>query len=376
MCIRTILFGLTVWCLIVVNTIRGDEMQKPVPASLDEAATFEEIRAYIENAFKESQKDLKTMEDHERFLETYPPIGIAGGRKIIALGGDDKSLEYGYGILTAALNWSFKNHPENVKEYESVAEEIKNTGKFPELVDSTRFYLFYNQWRTFTKKISTSEFSKIKNEFDAMKEEAKELTALKQTRHSSDGPMEIVLDLAREISVVNDNPCFLDDVLEELVAFVNSDNFEKKKINEDFLRGYCRRMTGSPFELWGKTIDGNDFNWADYKGKFVLIVFTASWCGPCRAEMPSVVEMYNKYHDNGLEVVCIGYNDKTDNLEKMIEENKIVFPMIPEELTKDDSRGLPSVHYGVNGIPEIFLIGKDGRIIATGNSAKDVKHLL
>ena len=97
-----------------------------------------------------------------------------------------------------------------------------------------------------------------------------------------------------------------------------------------------------------------------------MIDFTASWCGPCRAEMPNVVEMYDKYHDKGLEVICVGYEDETDNLKKMIEEDKIVFPMISEELSKDDLRGLPSEHYGIRGIPEIFLIGKDGRIIATG----------
>jgi peroxiredoxin len=81
--------------------------------------------------------------------------------------------------------------------------------------------------------------------------------------------------------------------------------------------------------------------------------------------MPNVVEMYNKFHDKGLEVICVGHEDKTENLKKMIEEDKIAFPMISEELFKGDSRGIPSDYYGVNGIPEIFLIGKDGRIAAT-----------
>ena len=125
-------------------------------------------------------------------------------------------------------------------------------------------------------------------------------------------------------------------------------------------------MVGSPFELWGKTVDGNDFNWDDYKDKVVLIEFTASWCGPCRGEMPNIVEVYNQYHGKGLEVVSIGYEDTTDNLKKMIEEDKVPFTMISEELSKDDPRRLPSGYYGVDGIPEIFLIGKDGRIIATG----------
>ena len=82
--------------------------------------------------------------------------------------------------------------------------------------------------------------------------------------------------------------------------------------------------------------------------------------------MPNVVDMYHQFHDQGLEVICVGTGDKTDNLKQMIQEDTITFPMISEELSKGDSRGLPSDYYEVHGIPEIFLIGKDGRIIATG----------
>jgi thiol-disulfide isomerase/thioredoxin len=367
---QTIFFGFALGMLVAFNTafnaVSGNETQKPIPASLDEATTSEEIAAYVEHAFQESQKNLKTMEDEERFLETYPPIGIAAGRKIIALGGNDESLKKGYGILLGALSWSFKKHPENVKEYEALVEEIKKTGKFPELVESARFFLFYQRWRTFTEKIAISEFSTIKNEFEAIKEEAKELTALKRTKHLPTGPMEIVLDLAREISTVNDNSRFLDDVLEEMVRFVTSDHFDNDDVTESFLRGYRRRMVGSPFELWGKTVDGNDFNWTDYKEKVILVNFTASWCGPCREEMPNIVEMHEKYHKKGLEIVFIGVRDTTDNLKKMTEEDKVGFPMISEELSKEDSRGLPSTHYSIFGVPSIFLVDKNGRIIATG----------
>jgi len=91
---QTILFGFALGCFMAFNAGCGNETQPPLPASLDEATTFEEILAYAQHAYQESQKNLKTMEDRERFLETYPPIGIAAGRKIIALEGlDDESLE-------------------------------------------------------------------------------------------------------------------------------------------------------------------------------------------------------------------------------------------------------------------------------------------
>ena len=372
---QTLLFGLTIGCLVAFCTVSCTVSKKPVPApldeatpaSLDEATTFEEILAYAQHAYQESQKNLKTQEDQERFLETYPPIGIAAGRKIIALEGlDDESLEYGYAILLAALEWSFKKHPENVKEYETLVEEFTKTGKFPERVTNWRFSLFYHRSQLFMDKISTDEFGTIKNEFDTFKAEAKALTKLKTMPggYDSFGPMERILDVAQKISAADDNPRFLEDVLEDLVAFVTPNDETNEK--ESLLRGYYRRLIGSPFELWGKTVDGSDFNWENYKGKIVLIDFTASWCGPCRAEMPNIVEMYEKFHDKGLEVVCVGIRDRTGNLKKMIEEDKIAFPMISEGLSKEDSRGLPSDWYGIRGIPEIFLVGKDGRVIATG----------
>gem|GEM_PF-3172465 len=364
---QTIFFGFALGMLVAFNTtfhvVSGNETQKPIPASLDEATTFEEIMAYVRHVFQESQKNVKTMEDEERFLETYSPIGIAGGRKIIALEGlDDESLEYGYAMLLAALQRSFKKHPENVKEFETLVEEITKTGKFPERVNDWRFTLFYYRSQIFMDKISTDEFNAIKNEFDTFKAEAKELAKLKTIPggYDSFGTMERVLDIAQKISAASNNPQFLEDVLEDLVVFV-APNDEK----ESRLRGYRRRVIGSPFELWGKTTDGKDFNWTDYKGKVVLVDFTASWCAPCRAEMPNIVEMYEKYHSKGLEVVCVGTRDQTWNLKKMIEEDKITFPMISEGLSKGDSRGLPSDWYGIHSIPQIFLVGKDGRIIAT-----------
>jgi thiol-disulfide isomerase/thioredoxin len=365
---QTLILGLAIgW--FVFSTACGEELETPVPASLDEATTFEEIQAFVEHTWTESRKNLKTLEDQERFLEIYSPVGIAGGRKVIAFGGDDESLEYGYGILLHALDLAIRRYPDNAehaKEWDTIIEELKKSEKFPKLVNNARFYSFYRQSRRFTEKIPKNKFDAIKDEFNAMKEEAKDLLIPKPTNHNTSGPTELVLEMARDISIANNTPDFLNDVLEEMVRFVTSDHFKNKKENEAYLRGYCRRMTGSSLELWGKTVDGNDFNWADYKGKVVLIDFTASWCGPCRAEMPNVVEMYDKYHDKGLEVICVGYEDETDNLKKMIEEDKIVFPMISEELSKDDLRGLPSEHYGIRGIPEIFLIGKDGRIVATG----------
>lgn len=344
---------------VVTIETRGErldaELKKLFPDSLDEAETYGEIRSYIEHVFAQTRKNMDTIEDRERFLEVYPPVGIAGGRKIIALEGDEESLEEGYGVLMAALNWSLAKRPENVGEIESLMKELEKIDKFPDLVSNGKFYLFYHRLRLFEE----DEFSK--DVFDSLKEEAKNLVAGVTGQFSYLGPIQRILEVAGK----NPDSRLIDDTLEEWVSFLRSVKPDSIEKDENFLRGFRRRIVGSPFELWGKTLDGNDFSWSDLAGKVVLVDFTASWCGPCRQEMPNVIEMDKRYRDQGLVVVCVGFQDKTENLKKMVKEDDISFIMISEELSNEDPRGLPSGHYGIRGIPSILLVDRDGRIVAT-----------
>ena len=66
---QTVLFGLVIGCMVTFNALSSEKM-KTVPASLEEAATFEEIKAFVEQAFAKVRENLKTLEDQERFFET------------------------------------------------------------------------------------------------------------------------------------------------------------------------------------------------------------------------------------------------------------------------------------------------------------------
>ncbi len=69
-------------------------------------------------------------------------------------------------------------------------------------------------------------------------------------------------------------------------------------------------VTDKPLSIKGTTVDGSAFSTDQWKGKVILVDFGASWCGPCKAELPHVKEMYKKYHDQGLEIVAVS-NDYT-----------------------------------------------------------------
>ena len=93
-------------------------------------------------------------------------------------------------------------------------------------------------------------------------------------------------------------------------------------------------------------------------GKVALIDFWASWCGPCRAEIPNIAEMHKRYADKGLVVVGLNVWDKPEAQQKTIEAMNMTWLQLA-----DSTKNATNV-YGVQGIPQIMLIGKDGVIVA------------
>ena len=114
--------------------------------------------------------------------------------------------------------------------------------------------------------------------------------------------------------------------------------------------------------------DGRVHRLSDYvgKGRYVLIDFWASWCGPCKAEIPNIIEAYNKYKDRGFVVVGIPVNDKPEDTKKSMEQLGITYPQIR------DIDGAASSPYGVAYIPQIILFGPDGTILRRGLRGEEI----
>jgi tetratricopeptide (TPR) repeat protein len=111
-----------------------------------------------------------------------------------------------------------------------------------------------------------------------------------------------------------------------------------------------------------KTTDGKDLSLEALKGKIILLDFWATWCGPCRMEMPEVRRIWEKYRSDRFVLVGISLDDNRQALEQYVAKMHITWPQYYE----GDGQISVSDLYGVHAIPESFLIDQDGVIRGAG----------
>ena len=109
-------------------------------------------------------------------------------------------------------------------------------------------------------------------------------------------------------------------------------------------------------------LDGTPFKLSDYRGKTVLLDFWATWCGPCIAELPHVIEAYQAHHDEGFEIISISLDHDRDALDNFMTK----WPAMTW-IQVFDGKGWKSrvgQLYGVNAIPHTLLLDKEGKVFA------------
>lgn len=113
----------------------------------------------------------------------------------------------------------------------------------------------------------------------------------------------------------------------------------------------------APPDYLGTDIKGNKLNIADYKGKVVIISFWASWCAPCRKELPILDAIQKEVSEDHLKVIAINYGEKRSLLKKLAKDVEDLSVAVTY-----DGRKAIAKRYKVKAIPNMFMIGRDGKI--------------
>ena len=108
---------------------------------------------------------------------------------------------------------------------------------------------------------------------------------------------------------------------------------------------------------------------SDYRGKIVLLDFWATWCDPCREETPHLVELQNKYRDQGLQIIGVSMDDGPEPVREFYQQFHMNYPVVMGNAEVSERYG------GVLGLPIAFVIGRDGRIYARHIGATEVSVL-
>lgn len=120
------------------------------------------------------------------------------------------------------------------------------------------------------------------------------------------------------------------------------------------------RLLASPLDLRFTALDGRAVDLTTLRGKVVLLDFWATWCGPCIAELPNVLEVYRKYHAQGFEIVGISFDEDRQALEQFVARRQMPWPQF------FDGKGWGNQYgrmFGIRGIPAMWLLDETGRVV-------------
>ena len=122
----------------------------------------------------------------------------------------------------------------------------------------------------------------------------------------------------------------------------------------------CKAESRANLDFTVKDMNGASVRLADHEGKVILLNFWATWCPPCKAELPGFIELHDQYKDKGLVILGVSGDDDPETLRAFASEWKINYPM----LVGRDEEALLDAYGPIYGYPISVIVGRDGAVCA------------
>jgi thiol-disulfide isomerase/thioredoxin len=325
---------------------------KPDPFKVPDG-TPEELLQYVEDLANE-RPTATTFEAMSDFRRKLGAAVLEASNKILAGQPDDDQAQEAVRLKMSALSIlaSLKDEKaaDQLKQFPA---ELAKAGK-KELARIAEGMLLQNELR----QAAAFDAEQLKTLIDRVK------------KHLADGPLDpaairLAMNLAQSVEQSGEDKLAAATYRDMAKVLATSDDEDIAELVKT-MEGSARRLdlVGNKMLLTGKTLDGKDFQWDDYRGKVVLVDFWATWCGPCRAMLPRLVELHEQYRDRGFDIVGINLDDEAEAVESFLKENELPWTTLFD--SHEDAEQAMGQYYGIRVIPTTVLVGKDGKVLATG----------
>ena len=403
-------FRLTFVCLLflfLAASVQAQSEPEKAP-SLNDAKTTMDVLAYINS--EAAKLNLPALKPEDRAV-TIAGLLMPASDKILEIATSTNEKRQAYMMKLSAFNGLVQANIEGAEQkFEAFLNELSAQEEFAELAELFRFRNLVTQMmdkktedaeqklEAFLKVMETKDKSEDRlamvqtGQFLLFGERAKKTavspenfakftTELKGWTFGKQIPINEVASLGFAVALRNKAPA--EQVVKELSGYIQASptlSAEEKKELIEVLELALRLAPGADPKLYGKTLDDKDFDWKSLRGKYVLIKFTATWCGPCKMQIPGMLEAYAKYKDKGLEIVSVYVfersGDPVTSVREAVEEEKLPWIILSEALTEKANQPPYGKNYGIEGVPTIVLVDKEGKIMIPATHGDEWKKKL